>query len=522
MKKAQDSQDNIKFQFDLPEDKAQKLINAIQEGKFSEFGIISAEIRLLKDLLAENELEIVVGLIKDYLKEQGDLQDIYNEVITLESKHSRLKSNFSIQREEKESETTQIIQHVIAILDKIEKKITVPLYSVQASSPTNPYSEFSDLKDALDLVNIGFWEWIDSEEFYSDSWLSMLGYKYSNKTESLDFDWKSLLHPEDRTSALKMFRNFTQGKKLNYESLFRLQCNDGSFKWIFSRAQVISWNEKGKPYKIVGFHQDVEHELQISNKIKTFIKQQGKEIEKNNTQRIEEEKLLSELQYGFSLSTIALSKIKSILLSARSIENINWILELHDTINSNEIMKYSFAPESSFSSKFYIDFNLSTALNHLSQELSEIYKYDERTVDIQILSDKIPSVIKGKFQEFTTLISWLVGFVMKYTEKGNLILKVDYDSRGILNHNSINSNSKRVNLNFSISNTSGEVIDQRIISLINKIIRNQNSIEEFDIAKNGYLLFRASKVVSSLNGFLMTEKKDDKDCGLSLFLPLNY
>ena len=350
----------------------------------------------------------------------------------------------------------------------------------------------------------------------------MLGYKYSNKTESLDFDWKSLLHPEDRTSALKMFRNFTQGKKLNYESLFRLQCNDGSFKWIFSRAQVISWNEKGKPYKIVGFHQDVEHELQISNKIKTFIKQQGKEIEKNNTQRIEEEKLLSELQYGFSLSTIALSKIKSILLSARSIENINWILELHDTINSNEIMKYSFAPESSFSSKFYIDFNLSTALNHLSQELSEIYKYDERTVDIQILSDKIPSVIKGKFQEFTTLISWLVGFVMKYTEKGNLILKVDYDSRGILNHNSINSNSKRVNLNFSISNTSGEVIDQRIISLINKIIRNQNSIEEFDIAKNGYLLFRASKVVSSLNGFLMTEKKDDKDCGLSLFLPLNY
>ena len=83
----------------------------------------------------------------------------------------------------------------------------------------------------------------------------MLGYDQGDFTSILGF-WASRLHPEDKQRAIKIFKECVRGEKSEFEVQFRMQHNNGTYRWIDSRGKVLRDN-RGKVRRMSGSHTDI-------------------------------------------------------------------------------------------------------------------------------------------------------------------------------------------------------------------------------------------------------------------------
>lgn len=106
-------------------------------------------------------------------------------------------------------------------------------------------------------ANDGLWDWdlLNDELFISSPWLKMLGYDDS-EFPNIRGLWESLLHPEDKETAVRAFKDCLKGKTEHYDIQFRLKHKDGDYRWIHSRGTVLK-DIKGKVRRISGSHTDV-------------------------------------------------------------------------------------------------------------------------------------------------------------------------------------------------------------------------------------------------------------------------
>ncbi|MEI6063952.1 MAG: PAS domain S-box protein, partial [Pseudanabaena sp. ELA748] len=112
----------------------------------------------------------------------------------------------------------------------------------------------------LDLVveasQIGFYIFDLRTEIsiVSPAYKAQLGYA-PDAIEASPDDWSDRLHPDDRERATTAYRAFKNNEAAFSED-FRLRHRDGSYRWIYSNAQLI-YDEAGTPIKIVGTHLDI-------------------------------------------------------------------------------------------------------------------------------------------------------------------------------------------------------------------------------------------------------------------------
>lgn len=113
---------------------------------------------------------------------------------------------------------------------------------------------------ALETTQAGFWENYPSEgrEIHSQEWYAMLGYSPRVVTGGVE-DWTKLIHPEDRERALGAFSAYIdEGGRGMYEAEYRLRAEDGSWRWILGKGRAVSWNDEGRPTRIIGLNLDVQ------------------------------------------------------------------------------------------------------------------------------------------------------------------------------------------------------------------------------------------------------------------------
>lgn len=138
------------------------------------------------------------------------------------------------------------------------------------------------LKLAVEATSLGYWDWTLTEDkvFYSPIYFKMLGYEPGDLPQKLQ-TWKTLLHEEERESAVKYVEQFIDSGKSSFEIEFRLQCKDGSYKWISSGGRVVDRDDQGKVKRLIGTHKDISErkrneEIQrtlfnISNAVNTTV-----------------------------------------------------------------------------------------------------------------------------------------------------------------------------------------------------------------------------------------------------------
>ena len=110
---------------------------------------------------------------------------------------------------------------------------------------------------AIQAADDGIWDW-DLETnviFRSPRWHTILGLDPNIKTIE-PIDWLDLIHPDDRNYVLEEQRKYFAREVPRYITEYRMRCQDGSYKWILTKA-VALWNEQGQPIRLIGANNDI-------------------------------------------------------------------------------------------------------------------------------------------------------------------------------------------------------------------------------------------------------------------------
>ncbi|CAG1770023.1 hypothetical protein BAC2_00760, partial [uncultured bacterium] len=111
---------------------------------------------------------------------------------------------------------------------------------------------------AVESSDLGLWDWdaVTDRVFFSPRWKAMLGYEEAEIGEQLE-EWESRVHPDDIEDVREKLTRHINGETALYESDHRIQCKDGSYKWIHDRGRVMARDKDGKPLRMLGTHTDI-------------------------------------------------------------------------------------------------------------------------------------------------------------------------------------------------------------------------------------------------------------------------
>jgi two-component system, sensor histidine kinase and response regulator len=85
----------------------------------------------------------------------------------------------------------------------------------------------------------GFWEYDSQKEtnWFSPRFTEMLGYQEGEFVNAKG-RWKSLLHPDDRNSAVQAFKEHLT-RDVDYDIEYRMETKEGEYRWFQSRAKSL-------------------------------------------------------------------------------------------------------------------------------------------------------------------------------------------------------------------------------------------------------------------------------------------
>jgi diguanylate cyclase (GGDEF)-like protein/PAS domain S-box-containing protein len=106
-------------------------------------------------------------------------------------------------------------------------------------------------------VHDGVWDWdlLTNQVYFSPRWKSMLGYTDQEISDQPN-EWLHRIHPEDFEQVKDNLEQHLLGKTTDFESEYRIQLKDGSYRWMLSRGKAVR-DRGGQPYRIAGSQTDL-------------------------------------------------------------------------------------------------------------------------------------------------------------------------------------------------------------------------------------------------------------------------
>ncbi|HEY5801231.1 MAG TPA: PAS domain-containing protein, partial [Burkholderiaceae bacterium] len=113
-------------------------------------------------------------------------------------------------------------------------------------------------KLALDAAGHGVWDWniVTGEAVLSKRLKEMYGFT-EEEVEDHSNSWFSRLHPDDVPRMQQQLNQYLDSQIPEYEVEVRVQCKDGSWKWILTRGMVVARDADGKPVRMIGTNTDI-------------------------------------------------------------------------------------------------------------------------------------------------------------------------------------------------------------------------------------------------------------------------
>ncbi|MGR9087048.1 MAG: ATP-binding protein [Gammaproteobacteria bacterium] len=157
--------------------------------------------------------------------------------------------------------------------DELEKLNASLLEEVRERKQTELILRESELRLRLatKAADIGVWDWnlVNDSVIFSPEWKRQIGYD-ENELSNHYREWESRLHPDDRERAVTANRVYIEGKAAEYGAEFRLRHKNGTYRWIYSRGEVVARTKDGKATRIMGCHVDITELKQAEEALKAF------------------------------------------------------------------------------------------------------------------------------------------------------------------------------------------------------------------------------------------------------------
>ncbi len=212
-------------------------------------GVLALTTKLILQRLLQRPLDYLIERTKEIAA--GEFKNNMQS-----SRHKEIASilaEFNSMAEEVEKRE----QSLLAMNEQLEIGITERIIAEEALVESK-----ARLHVSLRASNIGPWDWNfrTNEVYFSPEWKRLIGYE-ADEIENLYEEWESRLHPEDRGRVLAELNNYIEGKGQEYAVEFRLRHKDGSYRWIFTRGEILN-DTDGNPASMMGCHVDVtDHKM---------------------------------------------------------------------------------------------------------------------------------------------------------------------------------------------------------------------------------------------------------------------
>lgn len=138
----------------------------------------------------------------------------------------------------------------------------------QKEAELSYFQKHLDIENLVEKVGLVIWEWnYETGENSSINNLGMLlGLGALTKEKLTITDWCDLMHKEDAVKNKVILEAMVSGEQDEFEFVARIRDNEGSWRWIKTKGNVLSRTEKGVAEKISGFHFDVTGEIENAGK----------------------------------------------------------------------------------------------------------------------------------------------------------------------------------------------------------------------------------------------------------------
>ena len=115
----------------------------------------------------------------------------------------------------------------------------------------------------LEMECDGLWNWDvgSAEVSYSEQLTQLYGYSTAEFGHTLDA-WRTRVHPDDQSAFLQASKDCLAGRDQRFSCEQRVQCKDGSWKWIVCRGAVQARAPDGKVLSLTGTHTDITERRQ--------------------------------------------------------------------------------------------------------------------------------------------------------------------------------------------------------------------------------------------------------------------
>ena len=132
------------------------------------------------------------------------------------------------------------------------------------------------LRLAVTASNIGLWDWnlAAGTIFFSREWKSQLGYT-EDEIPNRFGQWESRVHPDDLAPTQAKLQRFLEDPAGHYATEIRLRHKDGSYRWIFTQAQLFR-DDLGKPVRMLGCHLDLTARKEAEEALRASEEKFGK------------------------------------------------------------------------------------------------------------------------------------------------------------------------------------------------------------------------------------------------------
>ncbi|HVL00020.1 MAG TPA: ATP-binding protein [Dongiaceae bacterium] len=158
---------------------------------------------------------------------------------------------------------------------------------------------------AVEGAQDGIFDWNirDNTVFFSSQFFRMLGYEKMRSYSLSDF--VDLLHPDDKDKSWATITSVDSHRKPEYTQEFRMKHQSGRWLWIQARGKIL-FDDKMRPYRIVGAHTDISEVVQANEKL---------QVEKETAQKANQAKseFLAHMSHEIRTPLTAISGIAEIL-----------------------------------------------------------------------------------------------------------------------------------------------------------------------------------------------------------------
>ncbi len=121
---------------------------------------------------------------------------------------------------------------------------------------------------AFEGSGIGLWDWnvATNKVGVANGWKDLFGYAQDEVGDNFNA-WSSLIHPDDRSTALADFQRCGQGEISEFTNEHRIRCKDGLYKWVLERGKIVSQTKDGNPLRVLGTDTDITERKHLERRL---------------------------------------------------------------------------------------------------------------------------------------------------------------------------------------------------------------------------------------------------------------